>query len=157
MQPKVYSFHYVLKDSKGAVLESSHGHEPFTFLEGAGSIIPGLENAVKVLKQGDKKTINVSADQAYGIYDEQLIVKVPKAQLPKEDVSVGDQFHAEGDNGMMRVVVVKEVHPQHVMIDGNHPLSGQDLCFDVEVIEVRDATSDEVQHGHAHGPGGHHH
>ena len=157
MQPRVISFHYTLKDSKGEVLESSHGAEALSFLEGAGQIIPGLESAIGSLKVGDKKSIHVKAADAYGEHDQSLIVQVPRAQIPKKDVAVGDQFRADSGDGHTQVVVVTAVTDSHVQVDGNHPLSGQDLNFDVEITAVRDATKEEVEHGHAHGPGGHHH
>lgn len=157
MTQKVVSFHYTLKDDKGAVLESSHGDDPMSFLEGVGQIIPGLERELKGLKQGDKKSVNVPAAEAYGEFDEALVVEVPRSAIPKKEVAVGDQFHAQGDDGEPRVVIVTEVTDSTVTVDGNHPLSGQDLSFDVEITEIRDATKEEIEHGHAHGPGGHHH
>lgn len=156
-QPKVVTFHYTLKDSKGNVLESSFGDEPLSYLEGVGQIIPGLEEALHGLTKGDKKSVYVKAADAYGEFEQDLVVQVPRAQIPKPDVQVGDRFHADSGHGHMQVVVVTAVSETHVTVDGNHPLSGQDLNFDVEITEVRDATSDEVEHGHAHGPGGHHH
>lgn len=157
MSPKVVSFHYTLKDNKGTVLESSIGDEPLMFLEGVGQIIPGLESAIQGLKKGDKKSVHVKAEEAYGEYEKDLIVQVPRAQIPKPDVKVGDEFHADNGQGHAQVVVVTAVDDKHVTVDGNHPLAGKDLHFDVEVMDVREATKDEVEHGHAHGPDGHHH
>ena len=154
--PKVVSFHYTLKDTKGNVLESSHGDEPLVFLEGSGSIIPGLESGMKGLKKGDKKSVHVAAEDAYGEYEKDLVVQVPRASIPKPDVQVGDRFHADSGHGHSQVVVVTAVTDQHVTVDGNHPLAGQALNFDVEVTDIREATKDEIAHGHAHGPGGHH-
>ena len=157
MAQKVVSFHYTLKDTAGKVLESSVGDEPLSFLEGVGQIIPGLESAMQGLRKGDKKSVQVKAAEAYGERELDLIVQVPRAQIPKPDVAVGDRFHADSGHGHTQVVVVTAVNDTHVTVDGNHPLAGQDLHFDVEVIEVREATKDEVEHGHAHGPGGHNH
>lgn len=154
---KVVSFHYTLKDESGSVLESSRGEEPLSYLEGVGQIIPGLESQLRGMKKGDKKNVNVSAKDAYGEHDQDLIVKVPRAQIPKKDVEVGDQFHAHGPDGQPAVVTVTQIDEQHVTVDGNHPLAGQALTFDVEITDVRDATKEELAHGHAHGPGGHHH
>ena len=156
-QPKVVSFHYTLKDSKGNVLESSFGDEPLSYLEGVGQIIPGLESAIHGLVKGDKKSVHVKAAEAYGNYEKELVVEVPRAQIPKKDVQVGDKFHADSGQGHTQVVTVTAVSDQHVTVDGNHPLAGQDLHFDVEIAEVRDATKEEMAHGHAHGPGGHNH
>ena len=157
-QPKkVVSFHYTLKDSAGKTLESSEGDEPLSYLEGVGQIIPGLESQLQGMQKGAKKTVNVKAADAYGEHDEELIVKVPRAQIPKKNVEVGDQFHAQGPDGRPAVVTVKAVDATHVTVDGNHDLAGQDLTFEVEISDVRDATKEELSHGHAHGPGGHHH
>jgi FKBP-type peptidyl-prolyl cis-trans isomerase SlyD len=155
--PKVVSFHYTLKDAKGTVLEASTGDEPLSYLEGVGQIIPGLENAIHGLKKGDKKSVHVKAEEGYGVHEKELIVQVPREQIPKKDVAVGDQFHADSGQGQTQVVVVTAISPTHITVDGNHPLAGQDLHFDVEVLDVRDASPDEMTHGHAHGPGGHHH
>jgi FKBP-type peptidyl-prolyl cis-trans isomerase SlyD len=155
--PKVVSFHYTLKDSKGNVLESSFGDEPLSYLEGVGQIIPGLESAIQGLKKGDKKSVAVKAEEAYGEYEQELVVQVPREQIPKKDVEVGDRFHADSGQGHSQVVVVTAVSDTHVTVDGNHPLAGQDLHFDVEIAEIREATAEELEHGHAHGPGGHQH
>jgi FKBP-type peptidyl-prolyl cis-trans isomerase SlyD len=157
MSPKVVTFHYTLKNSKGAVLESSFGQEPLSYLEGVGQIIPGLESALQGLAKGAKKSVAVKAAEAYGEHEAELVVQVPRAQIPKKDVAVGDQFQADSADGHMQVVVVVGVTETHVTIDGNHPLAGQDLQFDVEITEVREATKEELDHGHAHGPSGHHH
>ncbi len=156
MGSKVVSIHYTLKDKSGTVLESSFGDEPLSYLEDVGQIIPGLEKELKGLKKGDKKVVAVIAAEAYGEHDPSLIVTVAKDALPKKDIKVGDEFYADS-NGHTTVVVVTEVGATDVKVDGNHPLAGQDLQFEVEVLEVRDATSEEMAHGHAHGPGGHHH
>lgn len=156
MTPKVYSFHYTLKDANGAVLETSVGDEPLSYLEGVGQIIPGLEQAIHGMKKGDKKSVMVKAADAYGERELDLIVQVPRSQIPKPDVAVGDKFYADSGNGYTQVVVVTAVSDTHVTVDGNHPLAGQDLYFDVEITDVRDATAEEIAHGHAHGPGGHH-
>ena len=155
--PKVVSFHYTLKDSKGTQLESSFGDEPMSYLEGVGQVIPGLEAALEGVKKGKKKSVSVKAADAYGEFEQELIVEVPRAQLPKKDVVVGDQFHADSGNGHVQTVTVTKVTDETVTVDGNHPLAGQDLNFDVEIMDIRDATKDELAHGHAHGPGGHHH
>ncbi len=155
--PKVVSFHYTLKDSQGAVLESSVGDEPLVFLEGVGQIIPGLEGAIQGLKKGDKKAVHVIAADGYGEYEDDLVIEVPRSQFPKKDVQVGDRFHADSEQEQSQVVVVKAVTDTHVTVDANHPLAGQDLHFDVEITEIREATSDEMEHGHAHGLDGHHH
>lgn len=157
LSPRVVSFHYTLKNSAGEQLESSVGSEPLMYLEGVGQIIPGLEEAIKALKAGDKKTITVKAAEAYGEVEPEMIVEIPKERLPKQDVQVGDRFHADAGDGHAQVVQVTKVTDTHVTIDGNHPLAGQDLTFEVEIDSTREATKEELSHGHAHGPGGHHH
>jgi FKBP-type peptidyl-prolyl cis-trans isomerase SlyD len=157
MAAKVVSFHYTLKDGKGTILESSVGDDPLSYLEGTGQIIPGLESALKGAQKGDKKSVHVKAKDAYGEHEQDMIVQVPREQIPKKDVVVGDQFHADSGHGQSQVVVVTAVSPTHITVDGNHPLAGQDLNFDVEILEVRDASKEELEHGHAHGAGGHHH
>lgn len=157
LNPRVVSFHYKLKNSAGEQLESSFGSEPLMFLEGVGQIIPGLEEAIKSLKAGDKKVITVKAAEAYGEVEPEMIVEVPKDRLPKKDVEVGDRFHADAGDGHAQVVQVTKVTDTHVTIDGNHPLAGQDLTFEVEIDSTREATKEELSHGHAHGPGGHNH
>lgn len=157
LQPRVVTFHYTLKNASGETLESSFGSEPLVFLEGVGQIIPGLESAIKKMQPGDKQTVNVKAEEAYGAIEPEMIVEVPRAKLPKKDVAIGDQFHADAGDGRAQVVTVTKVTDTHITIDGNHPLAGQDLTFEVEIDSTRNATNEEMQHGHAHGPGGHDH
>lgn len=154
---QIYSIHYILKDDTGEVLESSHGDEPMTFLSGVGQIIPGLESKVSLMAVGDKGSFKIAAVDAYGEFDEELIVEVPRDKFPKKDVQVGDQFQADDGQGHGQMVVVTEVSDTSVTVDGNHPLAGEDLSFDIELISVRPATQEEIAHGHAHGPGGIHH
>ena len=157
LNPRVVSFHYTLKNSAGEQIESAFGAEPLMFLEGSGQVIPGLEEAIKALAVGDKKVITVKAAEAYGEIEEEMIVEVPKDRIPKADVAVGDRFHADAGDGHAQVVQVTKVTDTHVTIDGNHPLAGQDLTFEVQIDSTREATKEELQHGHAHGPGGHNH
>ncbi|MDZ4675921.1 MAG: peptidylprolyl isomerase [Oligoflexia bacterium] len=158
MKTQVVSFHYTLKDKTGQTIEESQKSAPVMYLEGSGQIIPGLEAAMKQLKVGDKKEIFVVSDQAYGPRDPNLIVTLPHSQLPKGDkIEVGQQFRGESGDGHNQIFTVVEVTGTDVKMDGNHPLSGQDLTFNVEVLEKREATEEELQHGHAHGADGHHH
>jgi FKBP-type peptidyl-prolyl cis-trans isomerase SlyD len=161
MKPQVISFHYNLTDKTGKPIESSRKGEPLICLEGAGQILPGLEQALSTLKKGEKKTVNLAAVEAYGEHDAKLIIKVPKDQLPPADgggeLKKGFQFQSETPEGHLQIFTVTEVQGSQVTLDGNHPLAGQDLTFDVEVMERRDATEEELEHGHAHGGDGHHH
>ena len=155
---RVISFHYTLTNKAGETLDTSRDSDAFSYIEGQSQIIPGLEKSMALLSAGDTRKINVEAKDAYGERDEQLIVEVPKSKLPNSDaLQPDDQFQASGPNGEMILFRVVEVMGDQVKLDGNHPLAGQDLTFDVEVTGIRDATLEEIAHGHAHGPGGHHH
>lgn len=151
---RVVAIHYTLTDTNGETLDSSRdGDEPLHYMEGVEQIIPGLENALKNSKKGDKKVVKVPAAEAYGEWDQGKVFDVPRDRFPKGPIAVGDRFQTD-DHMLLKVVKVTE---QTVSLDGNHPLAGQDLTFDVEIVEVREATAEEQAHGHAHGPGGHHH
>ena len=156
---RVISFHYTLTNTGGEVIDTSRdSKDPFAYMEGMSQIIPGLEKAMGLLSAGDKRKIEVEAVDAYGEHDEQLIVEVPRSKLPNaEALEVGDQFQASGPNGEMLLFRVLEINGDEVKLDGNHPLAGEKLVFDIEVIQMRDATTEELAHGHAHGAGGHHH
>ena len=153
----VASFHYTLTDGSGNVLDSSEGHEPLSYLHGAGNIVPGLEDALTGKVVGDKLQVSVNAADAYGPRDDNLVQELPSNMFTGIDnIEVGMEFHAETEQGL-QVVTVTKVEGDKVTIDGNHPLAGVDLNFDVEITEVRAATEEELNHGHAHGAGGHHH
>ena len=156
MARKVVTFHYSLTNVDGDTIDSSKSGEPFSFLEGAAQIIPGLEKAMLDLKAGDKKKIRVQAAEAYGERAETMVVKVPREKLPTQEIRVGDRFRG-GPDEHSPVFMVKEVTDTIVTLDGNHPLAGQDLNFAVEIVDVREATAEELSHGHVHGEGGHHH
>lgn len=153
----VASFHYTLTNGTGEVLDSSIGQEPLSYLHGAGNIIPGLEKALAGKTVGDKLKVSVNAAEAYGERDSSMVQELPNSMFSGVDkIEVGMEFHAETEHGL-QVVTVTAVEGDTVTIDGNHPLAGVDLNFDVEITEVRNATSEELDHGHAHGAGGHHH
>ena len=152
---KVVSFHYTLTNAQGEVLDQSQEH-PMPYLHGAGNIIPGLEKELAGKKVGDKLTVNVPAAEAYGEYHEQLVNDVPREAFQGVDqIEPGMQFQANTPEGV-QVITVKAVSGETVTVDANHPLAGQDLNFDVEIVEVREATEEESAHGHVHGVGGHH-
>ena len=153
----VVSLHYTLKDDKGKVLDSPSGGEPLVYLHGAQNIIPGLEDALLGKKSGDKLQVTVPPEKGYGARDERMVQTIPKTQFPAPDkVKPGMRFQVNSDHGMLILTVV-EVRPDEVVVDGNPELAGQTLHFDVEITDVRAASQEELQHGHAHGPGGHHH
>ncbi len=156
-QDKVVLIHYTLRNDSGEVLDSSSGGDALAYLHGQGNIIPGLEKALEGKQAGDKLTVKVEPAEGYGQRDAQLVQQVPRRQFGGAEVQPGMQFHAQTSQGQRRVVTVTNIAGDMVTVDGNHPLAGENLHFDVEVADVRDATSEELEHGHVHGPGGHHH
>jgi FKBP-type peptidyl-prolyl cis-trans isomerase SlyD len=153
---QVVSFHYTLTDENGTVIDKSEG-QPLVYLHGAGNIIPGLESALAGKTTGDKLVVNVAAADGYGEYNAEMVQEVPRNMFQGvDDIQAGMQFQAQTDDGI-QVVTVKAVTDEHIIVDGNHPLAGQNLNFDVEIVDIRDATQEELDHGHVHGAGGHHH
>ncbi|MBV1789557.1 peptidylprolyl isomerase [Marinobacterium sp. D7] len=153
----VVSIHYRLTNAAGEQLDSSEGQEPLAYLHGASNIIPGLENALAGKVVGDKLSVTVEPEEAYGPVKEELVQDVDRSNFEGIDViEPGMQFMAQTPWGQQPVTVVS-VEEDVVTLDGNHPLAGQTLSFDVEVVEVRAATEEELSHGHVHGPDGHHH
>ncbi len=150
----VVSFHFTLSVN-GTAVESSFESEPLVYLHGRNAIVPGLEEALVDLVKGDKLNVTLPPEKAYGVRNENLVQKLPRDQFPK-DVEVGMQFQVDGPQGPM-VLTVSDVSDEEVTIDANPELAGQTLNFDIEVMDVRTATKEELAHGHVHGPGGHHH
>lgn len=147
----VVSIHYTLTDAEGNQIDTSAGKEPLKFLAGAGNIIPGLEKELHGSEAGDKKQVTVEPEEGYGEVMPQLIQTLPReAFTGVEDVKVGMEFQAQGQDGRTQYVVVKDVGEDGITIDANHPLAGQTLNFDVSVEEVREATEEEKAHGHVH-------
>lgn len=154
---RVIGFHYTLTDKSGTVLDSSEGSDPLFFLENSQQIIPGLEKVLSIMNVGDKKKIEVRAQDAYGDVNPELVVKVKKTQFPPDaQLSVNDQFQVNNDPHSP-VFTITEIGDEEVTVDGNHPMAGKDLFFDVEITTMREATAEEVSHGHAHGAHGHGH
>ena len=155
---KVATIDYTLTDDSNQVIDSSDGGEPLSSIHGTGSIIPGLEQALVGKGPGDKLKVSIPPDQAYGERDDDLMQKVPKERFETPDeIEVGMQFHTDGGDGSPQIITVVDVSDNEVTVDGNHPLAGMTLTFDVKVVDVRDATAEELDHGHVHGAGGHHH
>ncbi len=147
------SIHYTLTDDTGAELDSSRGSEPLVYLHGHHNLIAGLENALQGLVAGDKMQVVVPPEEGYGLHDASLVQAVPRDMFQGVDtIELGMEFHVQGPEGDHFVEVVK-IEDDFITIDGNHGLAGKVLHFDVEVIEVREATQDELAHGHIHGPG----
>ena len=153
----VVSLSYTLTNADGQELDKSSPGKPFAYLHGRKQIVPGLENALEGMVIGDKKEITVSPDEGYGVFEPNLKMDLERSNFPKDvDIQAGMQFSADV-NGDNRIFTVTGLENDKVQVDGNHPLAGQTLHFDVEVVEIRDATKEELEHGHSHGPGGHNH
>ncbi len=151
---KVVMINFTLKNDDGQVIDSSDKGGPLAYLHGLGQLIPGLEKELEGKKQGDKINVKILPELAYGKRSDQMIQRVSKNDLPsEEEIVVGAQFQADTPSGPI-VVTAIEVTDTEVVLDGNHPLADMTLHFDVEVVEVRDPTESELDHGHVHGPGG---
>ncbi len=154
---KVVLIHYTLKDDKGEVIDSSAGSDPLAYIQGHGNLVPGLEKALEGKQKGNKVIVSVPPEEGYGKHDAKLIQRIPKRSLQgASQVKKGMQFQARTDEGV-RVFTVTAIAGDMVTLDGNHSMADKTLHFDVDVVEVRDATAEELEHGHVHGAGGHHH
>jgi FKBP-type peptidyl-prolyl cis-trans isomerase SlyD len=152
---RAVTFHYSLRDDEGTVLDSSEGSEPLTYLHGEGNIVPGLEKALLGKQAGDEVKATVSPEEGYGQRDDGNIRNVPRRRLPEGKIEPGMRLRLQTEEGQISALVTA-VRGDYVTIDGNHPLAGMTLHFDVKIVEVREATAEELEHGHVHGPGGHH-
>ena len=153
----VVTLHYTLKDNDGNIIDQSDDGS-FLYLHGSMNIIPGLENALTGKIAGDELSVSVTPEEGYGVKDPERIQEVPKEMFEgADDIQVGVQFHAQSPDGAAIVVTVTEIKEDVVVVDGNHALAGVDLNFDVKVVEVREASEEEISHGHVHGPHGHDH
>ncbi len=156
-QDQVVSFHYELKNESGDLLESSRNGEPMAYLHGAGNIIPGLEKAMLGKGAGERFSATVAPEEAYGHRNDALVQRLPIKYLRAPGkLKAGGVALIQTREGMRQVQVIK-VGRFHADVDANHPLAGQALTFDVEIVDIRAASAEEIAHGHAHGPGGHHH
>jgi FKBP-type peptidyl-prolyl cis-trans isomerase SlyD len=154
---RVVTIHYTLKDDSGTVIDSSAGGEPLAYIQGHGNLVPGLEKALEGKQDGQTLDVSLAPADGYGVRDAALVQRVPKRTLQGSgEIKKGMQFQARTDDGM-RLFTVTAVVGDMVTLDGNHPLADQTLHFNVEVVSVREATSEELEHGHVHGAGGHHH
>lgn len=150
-------FHYTLTGEDGQQIESSRDSQPMAYLHGKGNIIPGLEKALDGKSVGESLTVEVPPSDAYGERIDALVQAVPRSAFGGiSDLQPGMRFQAETQQGPVPVVVTA-VGDEEVTVDGNHPLAGQTLTFDVEITDVREASVEEVLHGHVHGVGGHEH
>ncbi len=154
----VVSINYTLRNSAKEILDQSSAEDPLLYLHGHSQIIPGLESALSGKTQGDKFSIEIAAADGYGELDDNLRIQVPKAELPAgAPIELNTVFELAGDNDHTMLARLVEINDDSVTLDANHPLAGESLFFEVEIVNVREATKEEVEHGHAHGPGGHHH
>ena len=156
-QHKVVTLNYTLKDDEGNVIDQSQDGS-FAYLHGMNNIVPGLENALTGMTAGETRAVSVPPEEGYGSRDDSRVQEVPRDMFPADArIETGMQFQAESPDGQSLVVTVVGSDADAVTVDGNHPLSGMPLHFDVQVVDIRDATQEEIDHGHVHGPGGHHH
>ena len=145
------AFHYKLTNSDGEQLDSSDGQDPLKYLHGASNIVPGLEKELEGKKAGDALKVEVQPEDGYGQVNPQLVQKVPRSAFEgAPEIKAGMQFQAQGPDGQAQLITVKEVSEEEVTVDGNHPLAGQVLHFDVTIEDVREASEEELEHGHAH-------
>ncbi|MGK5092519.1 peptidylprolyl isomerase [Deltaproteobacteria bacterium TL4] len=153
----VVSIEFTLTDDEGEVLDTSKGEEPLSYIHGVGDLVIGLEKELEGKKAGDSFQVSVSPEEGYGAYDAEQISVVSKSMFEGvETLAIGMEFQSETEQGM-QIFSIIEIEGDDVTIDGNHPLAGETLNFEVTVIDVRAATSEELLHGHIHGEGCHHH
>lgn len=157
MAPRVFAFNYILKSTNGDVLDASEKSQPLPFLEGSSQILPALEKEILTMKEGDTKIVKLKPEDAYGPQSDKMIMDVEKHELAHiPDLNIGTFLQLDLQN-QTRVVRVSKLTDTHITLDGNHPLAGQELEFDVELVLVRPATDVELAHGHVHGLHGHSH
>ncbi len=155
---KVIGIAYTLKSASGEILDQGLASDPLVYLHGYGNLISGLESALEGKEIGFKSNVKIAPEEAYGKIHDSLKQVVDKSAFPEgAELEVGMSFHAHSDDGSPMSIRIEKIEGSNVHIDGNHALAGETLFFDVEVLSERDATAEEISHGHAHGPGGHHH
>lgn len=154
----VVGIEYTLKDDEGNVIDSSEGGDLLHYLHGHGNIVEGLEGALEGRAIGENLKVSVPPEKGYGVFEEGLVFEVPRERLPRDfDPVKGMQLGMTSDEGHTIPVTIKNVKLKSVTVDANHELAGKTLHFEVTVREVRKASAEELEHGHAHGPHGHHH
>ena len=153
---RVVRFHYSVAEAGQAPVETSRDREPLAILFGHGNIIPGLEKAMDGREAGDTFKADVTSADAYGERREGMSQRVPKKHFGDQRLSVGQQVVLNTSFGP-RAVTIEKIGMSVVDVDLNHPMAGKDLQFDIEIVEVREASAEEIEHGHVHGEGGHQH
>lgn len=155
---KVVTMNFTLTDETGNVLDSTDAGGPFSYISGTGTVLPKLEEAVSIMMIGTKKQLKLEAKDCYGEYNEDAVQAVGKENFPEDFVlEAGMEYMASNPEGVQMPFVITNVEDETVTVDFNHPLAGKNLNFDLELLDVRDATAGELAHGHVHGAGEHHH
>lgn len=157
-EQKVVTMNYEVADDQGQLIDRSEEGGPLAYIHGNGQLIPGLETALEGRGKGDKVAVDVPPEQGYGERDEEGVQIVARNQFDDSvEIEVGMQFEAQDDDEGHQIVTVVAVDGENITLDTNHPLAGKNLRFEVEILDVRDASAEELSHGHVHGPGGHDH
>jgi FKBP-type peptidyl-prolyl cis-trans isomerase SlyD len=154
---RVITISYTLKDQNGTVLDSSGDNGDFAYLHGHQNIVPGLENALEGKNTGDSVDATVEPAEGYGERNDQLVFRVPRDKMPDEELTIGTQFAAQDKEGNQQIVTLVDVGDEEVTLDANHPLAGETLHFNVTVNDIRDASTEELEHGHVHTGDDHQH
>lgn len=149
----VATIHFTVCSSDGTQIDTSRNSEPMVYLQGSHFLIKGLEDELEGKTAGEKFVIDIAPDLAYGERHEELVQAVPKTMFEDMEINPGMTFRATTDDGEQSVMII-DINDEEVIVDGNHPLSGLTLNFDVEILEVREATEEEITHGHPHSEGG---
>ena len=153
----VVSIDYTLTDKNGEVMDSSKNSEPLSYIHGIGNLIPGLEKELEGKEPGDSFKVSISPEEGYGVRDEKQVQVLSRDAFEGvESLEVGMQFQVRHDEGNQLITII-DIEGDKVTIDGNHPLAGETLNFDITVVSTREATKEELEHGHVHGEGGHQH
>jgi len=155
---QVVTINYTLKDSEGEIIDSTSEGKSFSFLSGSEQILPKLEEAIGGMLIGSKKVVALTAADAYGEYFDDAVQVLQRSEFPKDmEIKEGMELVTSAPDGSQMPFVITKITDEQVTVDFNHPLAGEDLSFDVELLDLRDATAEELSHGHAHGAHGHHH
>ncbi|MGD9898992.1 MAG: peptidylprolyl isomerase [Calditrichaceae bacterium] len=155
---QVVTVHFTLKDESGTTLEVADKNQPYSFISGRDQILPKLEEKISTMLINSKGTVELLPEDAYGEFEENAIQKASRADFPEDlELEEGMNFMADMGDGKQLPFFIKEIENDEITIDFNHPLAGKSLTFDLELVDVRDASPEELAHGHVHGAGGHHH
>lgn len=154
----VVSIDYTLKNDEGTVLDTSSGSSPLVYLHGSGALISGMETGLEGKSEGADFSISITPDDAYGNHDKNLLHQIDRKELAHlPDLAIGMELEVQTEEGSPLIMTIVELSDDIVVLDGNHPLAGQTLHFEIQVRNIREASAEEISHGHVHGPGGHQH